>query len=746
MKLHVTKLLSVVAGLGLLGIGPVSAQPAFPRPEPLIEPVVVDAPVGLDEAAPEIWQSRWGRPCRLDEVTLTVRGAVPERLATYDVGPPAPDEAPRLWWFGVESRGPGFVGPLFEQIINRHERDGDPSWLAWDAAFADAEGPVWVEAERAIDPRADDVTRHWRLTFHSARGPAEIRPSRACFVISKLHEVAGAVRIRPDDGVPGRALSDVIDIARACDAMAQGGWHQDAVAERIPQASPDPAPAPGIGEVVAAPEAPMMVAPANPGAAAVDPIVLLIDGPLSARAARLLRIRAAERERAQSGSWHAAAMATLIRDIAPDVEIRSYNGLPGLAGAEAGSPTGAVAGALQRAYDDLSADTGRPVVVNLSLGWPPEMGASALLRGADQCETTEGPSGQAVAEMLRRLDGLRTLIVAAGGNRGPSLVAAAEAPPAPPRPGWVLERPCDAVRGPELFFPARWDRRTCEVVPIEQWAPLVLAVGAHGRQARLPLAPSSVLMAPGVGVPLRGHSELALPPRITGTSAAAAITSGVAALQATRRLYGPLLEHLRQTVLSGAQACPDLPGLYLGACPQAPAPYVAAATGATAVVSGPELPREESDRVGTDKHAATGLGPLPLDPECPGGDCRLRMPVPARQLPAELHLRLEFGPYRDQKVSAPAVEFQSASPFTKGTVTQVVRLDKTSAATDAFQSALNRAMVYSSSAPMVKLDLKGITVPGGVEKARVWFTFTHQVPGKKIDVRRAIPLEVVVGQ
>lgn len=743
MKLHVTKLLSVVAGLGLLGIGPASAQPAFPRFEPPVEPVLVDAPLAVNDAAQETWQARWGRPCRLDEVTLTVRGAVPERLATYDVGPPAPGEAPRIWRAGVRSAGQGLVGALFEQIFDPEGRGAGPGWQAWDAAFVDGEGPVWVAAEPAIDPQAGGVIRHWRLTFHSGQRPVEIRPSRACFVVSTLHEVARAARITSDDGMGGRALSDVVDIARACDAVAQGGWHQDAVAGRIPQVSPAPEPTGDSGPIAAAP---VMVAPANPGAAAVDPIVLLIDGPLSARAARLLRIRAAERERAQSGSWHAAAMATLIRDIAPDVEIRSYNGLPGLAGAEAGSPTGALAGALQRAYDDLSADTGRPVVVNLSLGWPPEMGTSALLRGADQCETTEGPSGQAVAEMLRRLDGLRTLIVAAGGNRGPSLVAAAEAPPAPSQPGWVLERPCDAARGPELFFPASWDRPTCEEVPIDQWAPMVLAVGAHGRQARLPLAPSSVLMAPGVGVPLRGHSELALPPRITGTSAAAAITSGVAALQATRRLYGPLLEHLRQTVLSGAQACPGLPGLYLGACPQAPAPYVAAATGATVVSSGPEQPGEESDRVGTDKHAATGLGPLPLDPECPGGDCRLRMPVPARQLPAELHLRLEFGPYRDQKVSAPAVEFQSASPFTKGTVSQVVRLDKTSAATDAFQSALNRAMAQSSSAPMVKLDLKGITVPSGVEKARVWFTFTHQVPGKKIDVRRAIPLEVVVGR
>lgn len=222
---------------------------------------------------------------------------------------------------------------------------------------------------------------------------------------------------------------------------------------------------------------------------------------------------------------HGTEMAVAIRQIttAPivDVPVLGINGRV---------PLGQVA----RAVDSAARRLGdRPGVINLSLGWAPEIErVRKLARGA--CITLEAPAGEAMRSVLARVRAAhpKVLVVAAGGNRArlgdgylDQTIARYEA------------TVTDDALASDAFYPAQWGLRSTD------GAPTVLAVGATqstGRVAGMDQG-QATLFAPGQHVYLNaegdavrdicaaGQTALTFPRAVTGSSIAAAFTSAAAA-------------------------------------------------------------------------------------------------------------------------------------------------------------------------------------------------------------------------
>ncbi len=269
---------------------------------------------------------------------------------------------------------------------------------------------------------------------------------------------------------------------------------------------------------------------------------------------------------------HGTAMALLLRQLVPPGAGRLVS-LPVFDASGQSTPT-VLARALERGMRSLG-DSGQPLIVNLSLGWPPELSLPRVLWAGDPkapaCQVLEDGIGEEVRYALAHAAewlGRPVLSVAAAGNRpgghavgagmfgsGFAVDAAAATTCAPGGPS------------PRWFFPGQWGLDTAGACP---WGrrpgPLALAVGAvdaDDAPSTLSVDAEPPLVAPGQNViawsdrvapapaalPACGPADtdapdlVRLPMTVSGTSVAAALTSGVAALvqaEAIERLGAPL--------------------------------------------------------------------------------------------------------------------------------------------------------------------------------------------------------------
>lgn len=344
------------------------------------------------------------------------------------------------------------------------------------------------------------------------------------------------------------------------------------------------------------------------------------------------------------------------------------------------------------------------------------------------CQIVEDPAGEAVRDLLA--DAGETLVVAAAGNRvGRIPVAEGER---------ALDAGVGAVRG--TFFPAAW-----RFVPYRAdgvWVHLehVLPVGAYGPRPTPPLG-EAPLNAPGVRIDLGalggpdGLLEGRLGRTITGTSAAAALTTGWIA--ATARANGQRPLDVGRWLLDHGASCPDVgSGRFLGECPRAPAvaaepdfePEITLAGGGAL---GQQPP---ADAAPLDRHATAGLGPQPdIDP-C-DDDCYLALSRDA--VKGDALLQLDFG-LKAVVLDTLAIEFRSKRGTRYATLPGHVA------------SELNKALALERDPSAkgtqygrVKASIEGVPLPAdfGADTA-VWFAYDVIIDGKQ-QTRRRSPLGVL---
>jgi hypothetical protein len=258
---------------------------------------------------------------------------------------------------------------------------------------------------------------------------------------------------------------------------------------------------------------------------------------------------------------HGTGMAILSRHVAPSARLHSARALE-----SGGSGT---SGTLAKAIDDalyVYSERSRPLVMNLSLGWPSGLDRAAQLSGPS-CATWEDPFGEAVRYLLhiaRRLDETNErpiLVVAAAGNQ-PYSVAPTFYPPPPA--GWT-QPACVAqsISGAKWFYPAHWDRlASCR--NNGQVARVAFGIGAiddREQPSGVSIANSEpALVAPGQHVyahlpgaaqpteaqtAIQCDSNTAIPPPVTlaraftGTSVSSILVAAAAArAQAQRVIFG----------------------------------------------------------------------------------------------------------------------------------------------------------------------------------------------------------------
>ncbi|MEZ4470019.1 MAG: S8/S53 family peptidase [bacterium] len=367
--------------------------------------------------------------------------------------------------------------------------------------FADVR-PVLPE-RRDDAARADGHRRFWRIAFYAAPFPVdelgratgqkrafvdritrlEVPASAACTIVGTLRtatEASSGLVVGREVFAGRSCLAGQLGAAHHADE-AMRTWHLDRLA----------------------------VVPPGPAGA----VIALLDTGVEADLQRELGLRAMPgpldllpRERLDDGTPvpepaglpdpHGAAMALLLRQIAPSAPIADHPVL----GAEGRATVDRVAQSLDRVAFESRRD---PVVVNLSLGWPPELEQGRVLRGPRSlagagCAVDEDPVGESVRYALRMAQ-LRdqgrlrqsgpTLVVAASGNRAPLLPDPGEA-----YAGLFDSHPaydaCEAAGPDDLFYPAAWDGRVSCTERREAGPPLVLAVGAtDARDLPAALAP-----------------------------------------------------------------------------------------------------------------------------------------------------------------------------------------------------------------------------------------------------------------
>lgn len=346
-------------------------------------------------------------------------------------------------------------------------------WLAKSCA-----GPVRVALDDVLAeaPGVTDERRHQLLFFFCegdpARTPIAVRPDAQCTLLS---EVDGFFRAQI--GANAR-----IQLARDCDARGQQEpaipWHHTSVGTFPPIVNASPV------SVVIADDA------GQHGAN----VRALVDSMLTA----------------SPSSSPAPAPASV--SVATWPVLKSGKG----------TPTSHIARELGKRIAALP-DGGAPVVLNMSFGWPPEMGRFVTLANPNGCQFTEGPAGLAVASVLGALKAKNphSLAFAAIGNRNVSLnYRRAVGNPQ----GACL--PNHDFRGAPPFFPAAWAWPAADGCGVLESA-LTIAVGSHGvEEAEGNIgAAEAELYAPGRQVSI----PIAPPVNGTGTSYATAIASGTAA-------------------------------------------------------------------------------------------------------------------------------------------------------------------------------------------------------------------------
>lgn len=351
---------------------------------------------------------------------------------------------------------------------------------------------------RRVDQRADGARRFWQV-----RLDRELDPAEACLFLSNLRvEVYGLLH-------EPRAY-----IGRECVAVGHGApadplspdWHLEVTGV------PGPLP---VGAEAAS------VAVVDSGFAAPSDYV-------------------ADPGFDDDYHRHGTAMADLVAQVDPGIPLLDYraldsNGMGDLAD-------------VARAIDAAVFEAEGPRVINLSLGWPPELERTRTF-AAGACETTEDPAGEAVRYALA-MGGLRdagdlTLGGLPWAKNGPTAVVAAAGNRITPfgvNSTFFFEKllevidgapnldPCSAPTDDDLFYPAQWSQRqTCMTIDGLDYTfvNMTIAVGAtdhYDRAANTSLpVPMPPLVAPGANV-------LAAGDRYTGSSVSTALVSAALAL------------------------------------------------------------------------------------------------------------------------------------------------------------------------------------------------------------------------
>ncbi len=254
---------------------------------------------------------------------------------------------------------------------------------------------------------------------------------------------------------------------------------------------------------------------------------------------------------------HGDHMALLIRQLAPQsqVALNSYRVFPEVGHAT----THELAQALSSALFDPQVSADEPLLINLSLGWAPELSMDrSLVTGIDgeplSEPQVEHPVGGAVRHLLDhawKLDQSgerRVSVLAATGNRPGRLERNLAAATEYFGTDGTYDDPCMGKfeLGDAFFFPAEWGfQPTCELgetgLTQNKRAVVIPVGGIDARDQRAAMdhttkagpaaivAPAEHVFADWVAGVSSGTSPLTLPAKISGTSAAAAITTGVAA-------------------------------------------------------------------------------------------------------------------------------------------------------------------------------------------------------------------------
>lgn len=338
-----------------------------------------------------------------------------------------------------------FLGGLQSHLEGLANQSGYPLFCGSDAITCPS-GAVGVAVrsvlpERSGEPfRGDGHLRFFRIQFaNRSTGTLSVRPSAQCDVVEEIRDW-----LVSNSG----AAADELFVGRECGASAMGvegaptsemlTWHLDRIGLSASAASVTAPPAAAQTVDLALVDSGVLSSVGtDPGGLGLASDVDLLPGEAGLHA-------------------HGTGMAILTRQVAPEARLHSLRGL-----APGGSGTSeAVAAALDQVLYGASGGT-RPLVVNLSLGWPTELGRASRIT-SPTCSSHEDPFGEPVRYLLdvaRRLDdaGLRRVFVAAAAGNQPH--------PTPPNlfpsePAGYPSFECTPVVAPgsPWFFPAHWER------------------------------------------------------------------------------------------------------------------------------------------------------------------------------------------------------------------------------------------------------------------------------------------------
>ncbi len=399
--------------------------------------------------------------------------------------------------------------------------------------------------------RRDGHRRSYLVSFeHRDEGrpewkPARTRPEQSCAIVKTLRATAAAMLgLAPFSCAPdgnGRCTRQPpVLVARSCGASVQD------VEATLPSSTVSWANT-RIGAAVPPPgtPAPVDVALIDTG---VDPTWQSTLGVVVER-----ELPPFETGLPSPVHPHGAHMAALIRSVAPTANLWSYRALDRNGQGSLSS--------VARSVDFALFDNGRafsrtaPLVVNLSVGAPPEFAKPAALTGVDSCETWEDGAGETLRYVLAvagEMDAAGPAVFIAASSGNSVLERAATTAKLSENRG-TAQTPCaglDAAPAQSSFLPAAFgEQASCRGVV--RWAP-VLPVGAttygdalstvtlrgsmpflmapgervFANHPALPRAPSALEC--GSSFVSRGRG-LEMPASVTGTSASSALVAGAAA-------------------------------------------------------------------------------------------------------------------------------------------------------------------------------------------------------------------------
>ncbi len=397
-----------------------------------------------------------------------------------------------------------FLTHLQSNVEGRANMPGLPWFCGVGETHCPSKGAVSVRLESTLAKRSspsmrdEGHERFFTLRFVDSTGaPVVVREEAQCSVVSYLRSTAQTAAISHRAPLVGRqcqlsgqGLEDYID-------SAMESWHLNHINHPTPS--------------VTHPTIPRFKKNVN---------LAIVDTGVAKNYSHMVDATSEVDYLPQVGGTHihGTAMAVLARQIAPDVKIHSYRAL----GAGGSADGNSVAQAIDHALFGTSTPSTEPLILNLSLGFPPHLRRPTLIAGGT-CRSHEDPFGEPIRYLLdiaRRLD--------ASGARDISIVAAAGNQPLGPRddlffevsnpqgfhPG-ISQGP---LNGSEWFFPAQWAQEPTEsmVDPGGDDTYSVLAVSAvdhESKPAGNGLAGfEAPLVAPGQHVYVADKAAISTPP------------------------------------------------------------------------------------------------------------------------------------------------------------------------------------------------------------------------------------------